>query len=192
MTPGAEAAGGDATEGESAGWESSAGEWAAEAHRLLSDRGWTVAVAESLTGGLLAATLVDIPGASTTFRGGFVVYATELKSTLADVPAGLLAANGPVDPDVARWLAAGARARCGADWGVATTGVAGPGPSDGIAAGTVWIGLASPIASRASVGGDEPPLGTTAKLVTLSGDRRTVRRAAVRAALAMLVEALRA
>ena len=81
-------------------------------------RGETLAVAESLTGGLLAATIVDVPGASAAFRGGLVVYATDLKATLAGVDPVLLAERGPVDPDVAAALAVGARTRCGADWGV--------------------------------------------------------------------------
>ena len=106
----------------------SAGVTAAGVLAALESRGETLAVAESLTGGLLAATLVDVPGASRVFRGGLVVYATDLKATLADVPAELLAAEGPVHPAVATALAVGARRRCGADWGVATTGVAGPDP----------------------------------------------------------------
>src|SRR6266480_3056648 len=97
----------------------------------LVERGETLAVAESLTGGLLAATLVDVPGASKAFRGGLVVYATDLKHRLAGVPESLLAERGPVDPDVALALAAGARHACGADWGLATTGVAGPEPQGG-------------------------------------------------------------
>src|SRR5690348_14782860 len=101
----------------------------------LDARGETLAVAESLTGGLLAATIVDVPGASRVFRGGLVVYATELKASLAGVDAGLLAERGPVDPDVARDLARGAALRCGAQWGLSTTGVAGPDPQGGIAAG---------------------------------------------------------
>src|SRR5215470_10980125 len=95
-------------------------------------RAQTLAVAESLTGGLLAATLVDVPGASKVFRGGLVVYATDLKASLAGVPADLLAERGPVDPDVAVALAAGARERCGATWGLGTTGVAGPEPQEGV------------------------------------------------------------
>ena len=107
--------------------------------RELCGTGETLAVAESLTGGLLAATLVDVPGASQVFRGGLVVYATDLKATLAGVPAELLDERGPVDPDVAVALADGARERCGADWGLATTGVAGPDPQDGMAVGTVYV-----------------------------------------------------
>ena len=93
-------------------------------HTLL-ERRETLAVAESLTGGLIAATLVGIAGVSAVFRGGLVVYATDLKHSLAGVPAELLAERGPVDPDVARALAQGARERCGADWGLASTGAAG-------------------------------------------------------------------
>jgi len=111
---------------------------------VLVARGETLAVAESLTGGLVAATLVGVPGASAAFRGGLVVYATELKATLAGVDATLLAARGPVDPDVAVALAEGARSRCGADWGLSTTGVAGPTRQNGIAVGTVYVGVAGP------------------------------------------------
>ena len=104
----------------------------------------TLAVAESLTGGLLAATIVDVPGASAAFRGGLDRLRDRSEGTLAGVDAGLLAERGPVDPDVAAALAAGARIRCGADWGVATTGVAGPTRQNDIAVGTVFIGLSGP------------------------------------------------
>jgi nicotinamide-nucleotide amidase len=146
---------------------------AADVLARLGARSQTLAVAESLTGGLLAATLVDVPGASAVFRGGLVVYATDLKTTLAGVPAELLAARGPVDGDVAEALAAGARDRCGADWGLATTGVAGPDAVDGHPVGEVWIGLAGP--------------GTaTAVRHRFTGDRAAVRRASVAAALDLL------
>jgi nicotinamide-nucleotide amidase len=143
----------------------------------LRERGETLAVAESLTGGLLAATIVDVPGASTVFRGGFVVYATDLKVSLAGVDPGLIARRGPVDPDVAVALAEGAARRCGADWGLGTTGVAGPGPQDGVAAGTVYIGLSGPGGSRVH------HLG-------LEGDRAAIRRAAVSATLELLADSL--
>ena len=100
---------------------------AAAAVHSLVERRETLATAESLTGGLVAATIVEIPGVSAVFRGGLVVYATELKGTLAGVPKELLEERGPVDPDVAAKLAEGARDRCGADWGLATTGVDPPG-----------------------------------------------------------------
>jgi nicotinamide-nucleotide amidase len=143
----------------------------------LKARGETLAVAESLTGGLLAATIVDVPGASAVFRGGLVVYATDLKGTLAGVPADLLAARGPVDPDVAVALARGARERCRADWGLATTGVAGPDPQDGHPVGRVYVACAGP--ERSDVRG-----------LTLSGDRPAIRAGSVAAALALLTEAL--
>ncbi len=108
------------------------------------ERHETLATAESLTGGLLAATIVEIPGVSGVYRGGLVVYATELKAALAGVPEDLLAERGPVDPDVAAALAEGGRRRCGADWGLATTGVAGPEPQDGKPVGLVYVAVAGP------------------------------------------------
>jgi nicotinamide-nucleotide amidase len=146
-------------------------------HAALRERGATVAVAESLTGGLLSATLTQTPGASATFRGGLVVYATELKAGLAGVPQPLLAAQGPVSPDVAAALAGGARDRLGATYGVGLTGVAGPDPQNGVPVGTVYLGLASP-------GG-----GKVRKLA-LAGDRAAIRVGAVTAAVALLIEEL--
>lgn len=145
---------------------------------LLVARGETVAAAESLTGGLLTATLVTVPGVSRVLRGGLVVYATDLKHSLAGVDADLLAARGPVDPDVALALARGARERCGADWGLATTGVAGPGPQDGVPAGTVYVALAGP--------GDAERV----RALSIDGDRSHVRQAAVESALDLLREAV--
>lgn len=106
-----------------------------------TDAGLTVATAESLTAGLVAATVAAVPGASVVLRGGLVVYATELKHDLAGVDAALLAARGPVDPVVVGQLARGAARRCGADVGVGVTGVAGPEPQDGHPVGEVWIGV---------------------------------------------------
>jgi nicotinamide-nucleotide amidase len=143
----------------------------------LRAREQTLAVAESLTGGLLAAALVEVPGASAVFRGGLVVYATDLKIRLAGVAADLLDRRGAVDPDVAAELAAGARERCGADWGLGTTGVAGPDSQDGAAVGTVYVACAGPD-------------GTTVRSLTLDGDRSAIRYAAVIAALELLAAAL--
>jgi nicotinamide-nucleotide amidase len=146
---------------------------------VLRKRGETLAVAESLTGGLLAATIVDIPGASDVFRGGLVVYATDLKAELGGVPPALLAAHGPVHADVAAALAGGARERCVADWGLATTGVAGPDPQDGVPVGRVFLGLAGPRGTA------------TVRRLDLSGDRAQIRVATVAAALRLLAEVLR-
>ena len=116
----------------------------ADLQQDLIDRGETAAVAESLTGGLLAAVLTEIPGSSAVVRGGLVVYATDLKHQLADVDADLLAAVGPVDPRVAAALADGARRRCGADIGIGLTGVAGPDAQDGIGVGTWFCAVSGP------------------------------------------------
>ncbi len=148
-------------------------------HRLLGDRGETLAVAESLTGGLLAATLVDVPGASGTFRGGLIVYATDLKASLAGVSPTLLDQRGPVDGEVATQLAEGAARTCGADWGLATTGVAGPEPQGGHEPGTVWVGVAG-------------PGGSSATLLALTGSRADIRNATVKHALALFARAVEA
>jgi nicotinamide-nucleotide amidase len=104
----------------------------------------TIAVAESLTGGLVTAALTDVAGASVTVRGGLVVYATDLKATLANVPQRLLAERGPVDGDVALALARGVRARLRATVGLGVTGVAGPDAQDGVAVGTVFLAVSGP------------------------------------------------
>ena len=94
---------------------------AADVVRLLTVRGETVAVAESLTGGLVAADQTTVPGASRAFRGSVTAYATELKHELLGVDATLLATRGAVDAQVAAQMAAGVRKALGADWGIATT-----------------------------------------------------------------------
>lgn len=141
------------------------------------DLGWRIAVAESLTGGLLADALVSVPGASRAFSGGIVSYDTELKHSLLGVDEQLLAAQGPVHEEVARQMAAGARRACAvagqpATIGVATTGVAGPDPDPQTdqPAGTVWLGVSSPAGERAV-------------LLACAGDRAAIRAAAVAAAL---------
>ena len=151
---------------------------ARQVHEMLLRRGETVAVAESLTGGLMSAALTDSPGASATFRGGVVVYSTDLKALLAGVPLDLLEDRGAVDPDVAVALAVGARRRLGASWGIGLTGVAGPDRQEGHPVGTVHVGLAAPGGHR------------VVRSLSLSGDRDGIRRGAVDAALAMLRDSL--
>jgi len=142
-------------------------------HADLRELGATVAIAESVTGGLLTAALTATPGASLTVRGGLVVYATELKAALAGVPTRLLDERGAVDPDVALALARGARTRLGATYGLGVTGVAGPDPQDGKAVGTVFLALAGPA--------DE-----TVAERDFAGDRAAIRAAAVEAMLDIL------
>lgn len=113
-----------------------------------ASRGWTIGVAESLTGGLVTATLVSVPGASRVVRGGVVAYATDLKAGLLGVDAELLAERGAVDEAVAAQMAAGVRSATGADVGLATTGVAGPDPQDGQAPGVVFVAVSTPVASE--------------------------------------------
>ena len=120
---------------------------AADLVHRLTDRGLTIATAESLTGGLLAATLVDVPGASAVVNGGVVAYATPVKHSVLGVDAGLLDERGPVDPQVAEQMADRVRLVCAvdgrpADIGLATTGVAGPDWQDGRPPGTVFVGVA--------------------------------------------------
>jgi nicotinamide-nucleotide amidase len=106
------------------------------------------------------------------------VYATDLKHSLAGVPEDLLAERGPVDPDVARELAIGVRDRCGADWGLATTGVAGPEPQDGVPVGLVYVAVAG-------------PGGATVRELRLKGNRADVRDGSATAVLTLLVETMR-
>ncbi|GGL05983.1 nicotinamide-nucleotide amidase [Curtobacterium luteum] len=151
---------------------------AREVVAALTARGETVAVAESLTGGLVVATLVGVPGASAVVRGGVVAYATPVKHTVLGVEADLLAERGAVDPEVARQMAAGVRSALSVDgepatWGISTTGVAGPDPQDGKPVGTVFVGIAS--AERA-----------VAWELHLSGDRTAIREGTVSELLARM------
>jgi nicotinamide-nucleotide amidase len=114
----------------------------AEVVAAATAAGLTVATAESLTGGMLAATIVDIPGASGMLQGGVVAYQNEVKVRALGVPAALLAENGAVDPGVAQAMALGACSVTGARVGLSTTGVAGPEPHQGKDVGHVYIGVA--------------------------------------------------
>jgi nicotinamide-nucleotide amidase len=147
----------------------------ADVHRRLLERRATVAVAESLTGGLLGAALSSTPGASATFRGSLVVYATDLKETLAGVPGPLLEAEGPVSAHVAAALAAGARDRLAATYGVGVTGVAGPDPQNGQPVGTVHVGVAGPGEGEV-------------RSLRFTGDRDAIRAQSVEAAVQLLAE----
>lgn len=148
----------------------------------LAELGWTIAIAESLTGGMVVSSLVDIPGASRVVRGGVVAYATDVKNSVLGVDPALLEAHGAVHPRVARQMARGVRDVLGrdgapADVGIATTGVAGPDEQDGQPVGTVHIAVST-------------PLGTRVDSLVISGDRDRIRREAthisIRRALAAL------
>lgn len=153
-------------------------ELAEEILRLLTTVGWTVATAESLTGGLVASALTDIPGSSRAFRGGIVAYATELKTQMLGVDGRVLAAYGPIYAPVAVAMANGVRERLGTTIGVATTGVAGPDPANGFPPGTVHVAV--------SLADD-----TVVRTMALPGNRDEVRRLAVERVLGLLLGRLR-
>ena len=151
----------------------------ARVHAALLARGLTVASAESLTGGALGDRLSSTPGASATYRGGVVSYATEVKQALLGVSDELVATYGVVSAQCARQMAEGVRALVGSDWALSTTGVAGPQLQEGKPAGTVHVGLAG-------------PRGTTSVELHLAGDRREIRTRTCHEALAALLGSLTA
>ncbi len=152
---------------------------AADLVARLTVAGQTVAVAESLTGGLVAAALTDPAGASLVVRGGVVAYATDLKAGVLGVDEVLLALAGSVDVEVAEQMASGVRSLMGATYGLSTTGVAGPDPIDGKPVGTVYVAVVGPGSSRVSA-------------LALSGDRAGIRAQSVLAVLRLLAEELTA
>lgn len=152
---------------------------AGEAVAAAVGRGVTVATAESLTAGMVAAVLADTPGASAMLQGGVVSYNNTVKRDILGVPQELLDAVGSVDEAVAAAMAEGARRVCGADFAVSTTGVAGPDVHDGKAVGTVFVGVAS-------------AKGVQAFPYSFEGTRAEIRGLACGAALERLQQALTA
>ena len=155
---------------------------ASDAFEALRDRGWTLGIAESLTGGGVTAEFVSVPGASAVLHGGVVAYATPVKHTLLGVDAALLAEYGPVHPQVALQMADGVRRAVAvdgreADAGISTTGIAGPDSPDGQPVGTVHIGVVTPAGAR------------TASFV-FDGDRARIRQQTVDAVFAELLDVL--
>jgi nicotinamide-nucleotide amidase len=141
-----------------------------------SAKGVTLGTAESCTGGLIAATLTDVPGASAALAGGIVSYANEVKRDRLGVDAQTLEDKGAVSEEVACQMASGARRELSVDVAVSVTGIAGPGGAvPGKPVGTVWIGVSS-------------HLGTSARLHHFDGDRDAVRRRTVEAALGVMLE----
>jgi len=140
--------------------------------RGLLAAGWTLATAESCTGGLIASMVTAVPGSSGTFLGGVVAYSNAVKAGLLEVPGDLLEAHGAVSGPVVEAMATGARRRMGSDLAVAVSGVAGPGggtPEKPV--GTVWVAWEGPGETRES------------RRLALSGDRERIRRVAAYEAL---------
>ena len=144
---------------------------------LCIARGLTLATGESLTAGLVASTLAEIPGCSGMLRGAVVAYHPDLKRDLLGVPDEAIA-HGVVSEAVARAMAAGAARVLAADIGIGTTGVAGPDPHDGEAAGSVWIAVSGPD-------------GTRSRHLSIAGDRQEIRRQTVAACFDLVLEGLR-
>lgn len=167
---------------------------------LLQERRLTVATAESLTGGLVAAALTSVPGASAVVLGGVVSYALSVKEDLLGVPAELLEEQGAVAADTAVAMADGVRRATGATVGVATTGVAGPEPSEGKAVGTVFVAVSVGAAASADVGPAARAEGTEApgrrespgrvRALTLRGSRDQIRARTVENALELVLESV--
>lgn len=145
--------------------------------RALRRAALSAATCESLTGGLVGATLTSVPGASTVYRGGLVTYASDLKASLAGVDADWIASHGVINATTAAQMALGCARTCGADVGMSCTGVAGPDPQDGFGAGTVYVAV--------SVRGE-----VTVRDLALAGDRQSIRRQTVDALLALVLEVL--
>lgn len=143
----------------------------------LRDAGATVALAESLTGGLVSAALTEVAGASEVVRGGVVAYGSDLKVSVLGVDVALLERHGAVHPEVAEQMALGVRRLMEARYGIATTGVAGPTEQNGQPVGTVFVGLSC-------------AAGEQVRALHLDGDRAAIRRQSTHAALELLRDEL--
>jgi len=157
------------------------GDVAARVVALLGARGRTLATAESLTGGQLAAAITDVPGSSAGFLGGVIGYSTELKESLLGVPHEIVMHDGVVSARCAEAMARGVVAATGADFGLSTTGVAGPAQQEGKPVGTVFVGLAGPV--------DVIPGGARSAALYLGGSRAAIQQATCEQAL-LIVEAV--
>jgi nicotinamide-nucleotide amidase len=145
----------------------------------LRDRSETLATAESLTGGMIGALLTGVPGASDSYLGGVISYATRLKAVLAGVEEATLAELGPVAARTAIEMAYGVAVKCNADWGLAATGVAGPDDQNGHPVGQVFVAVSHQRSDLLSV-----------RELSLEGDRTMIRQLAADASLRLLAEAL--
>jgi len=149
-----------------------------DAINVLREKGETLSTAESLTAGSLSSAITSIPGSSDVFLGGITAYQSSVKSSHLGVSEELIAKHTVFSEQVAIAMAKGALKSFGSTWAISTTGVAGPGPSDGVAAGTVWVAIEGPV--------------TQAIELSLSGERDSVRNATTASAMAAFARILRA
>ena len=148
--------------------------------KTFTARDLSLATAESLTGGLLGATITAVPGASKLYLGGITAYATSMKTALLGIDKAQLALHTAVSAETVVSMAHGVSELTGADWVIAVTGVAGPDPQDGHAPGEVWVCVLGPhIGSM--------PRSLQSEQYFFEGDRDAVRAATVEAGLAMLM-----
>ena len=144
---------------------------------ILTQRGENICVAESLTGGGLAEALSSLPGSSQIFRGSVTAYQVEIKNSVLKVPLELISEMGSVNEEVAAAMAHGIKDLMGSTWSISTTGVAGPGPVEGVPAGTVWVAIDGPISQTLQL--------------ELSGTREIVRNATIAGAIAAFARILK-
>lgn len=145
-------------------------------------QGWTLGVAESLTGGLVAAALISVPGASAVVRGGVVAYAPDLKCSILKVPELVIDQHGTVSRQCAEAMSQGACEVLGATFALSTTGVAGPEPSEGQPPGTVHLAVCARVEGREEA--------TVHQALHTHGSRSTVRAHATQAGLSLLLATL--
>ncbi|MEE8121222.1 MAG: CinA family protein [Anaerolineales bacterium] len=144
----------------------------------LTVKGWTLALAESCTGGLIAHRITDVPGSSDYFLGGIVAYSNAVKESLLSVSNGTLQAVGAVSEETAQEMAQGARQTIGSDVGLSVTGIAGPGGGTGEKpVGLTFIGIST-------------PEGEWVERHVFQGDRQSIKKSAAEAALNLLLTAL--
>ena len=141
--------------------------------KTMKKRGLTLATAESITGGGVASAITEVPGSSDIFLGGIVSYSDASKTKFLGIPKRVLTKSSPVSEIVATSMAESVRREFGADFAIATTGVAGPGKAYGQKAGTVWVAIAS-------------KRETVTIALALTGDRDSIRKATIESALACL------
>lgn len=144
---------------------------------LLAEKKETISTAESLTAGGLSSALTSVPGSSDVFLGGITAYQNSVKTAQLGVLAELINQHSVVSQEVAIAMAQGAKKQFGSTWAIATTGVAGPGPSEGVEPGTVWVAIVGPINQSIEL--------------SLAGDRDAVRNASVSSAIATFARILR-